>query len=114
MKVQFSVVEEFLEELRHEHKEVEDSIVRVTFRYEQSPHVSFVYHMSVVAGFVVRGKLIELHQLCGDILKEQPAHEGSRKTKARAEQIIHQIEHVLTMLNRDGVALALRRGVFAP
>jgi hypothetical protein len=42
MRVQFSVVEEFLEELRHEHTEVEDSIVRVTFRYEQSPQVPFV------------------------------------------------------------------------
>ena len=112
MKVKFSVVEEFLEELRHEHKEVEDSIVRVTFRYEQSPQVLFVYHMSVVAGFMVRGKLIELKQACGDITK--PPSEHDAKTRARAEQIAGQIENVLSTLNRDGYALALRRGVFAP
>jgi hypothetical protein len=110
MRVHFSVVEEFLEELRHEHTEVEDAIVRVTFRYEQSPQVPFVYHMSVVAGFLVRGKLIELKQSCGDITK--PPGEHDAKTRARAEQIAGQIENVLSTLNRDGCAFALRRGVF--
>jgi hypothetical protein len=112
MKVTFSVVEEFLEELHHEQKEVEDSIVRVTFRYEQSPQVPFVYYMSVVAGFLVRGKLIELKQACGDIMK--PPGEHDAKTRARAEQIAGQIVNVLSILNRDGGSFALRRGVFQP
>ena len=91
-----------------------DCIVRATYRYEQCKDVPFLYYMSVVAGFIVRGKLIELKQAVGDVVQSEPAHEGSRKTKARAEQIMQQIENVLTMLNRDGFAFALRRGVFAP
>lgn len=112
MKIRFSVVEEFLDELHHEQKEVEDSVVRLTYRYEQSKEVPFLFYMSVVAGFMVRGKLIELHQLCGDVLKEPPATEGNARTKAKAEHIAKQIENYLTTLNRDGFAFALRRGVF--
>src|SRR5438128_10594624 len=114
MHVTFSVVEEFLEELRHEQEQVDDKIIRATYRYEQSKDVPFLYSMSVVAGFVVRGKLIELHQLCGDVLKEPPAHAGTAKTQARAAQIMQQIENVVALLNRDGIGCALRRGVFAP
>ena len=110
MRVRFSVVEEFLDELRHEQKEAEDNSVRVTFRYEQSPQVPFIYHMSVVAGFIVRGKLIELKQQCGDVMK--PPSEQAAKTRARAEQVAHQIENVIVALNRDGMGFALRRGVF--
>ncbi len=110
MKVIFSVVEEFLNELRHEQKEVEDSIVRLTYRYEQSKEVPFLFYMSVVAGFMVRGKLIELKQQGGDAMK--PPSELDAKTRARAEQIAQQIENYLTTLNRDGMGFALRRGVF--
>ena len=112
MIVRFSVVEEFLDELRHEQKEVEDRIVRVTFRYEQSKEVPFLFYMSVVAGFIVRGTLIELKQPCGDVLKEPPATEGNARTRAKAEQIAQQIENVIVALNRDGMGFALRRGVF--
>ena len=76
------------------------------------PPVSFVYHMSVVAGFMVRGKLIELKQACGDIKK--PPGEHDAKTRARAEQIAGQIEDVMSTLNRDGCPFALRCGVFQP
>jgi hypothetical protein len=112
MKVTFSVVDEFLDELRHEQKDVEDMIVRATYRYEQSKDVPFLWYMSVVAGFVVRGKVIELKQAVGDVIRDQHDHDGSRKTKARAEQIMGQIENVVTMLNSGGMGIALHRGVF--
>lgn len=112
MKVSFSVVEEFLDELRHEQKDVEDLIVRATYRYEQAKDVPFLYHMSVVAGFVVRGKLVELRQFVGDILK--PPGEKDAQVKGIAEQIMQQIENVVTMLNGGGMGIALRRGVFEP
>ena len=107
MKVTFSVVEEFLDELRHEYKEVEDAMIRATYRYQQSKNVAFLYSMSVVAGFVVRGKLIELHQLCGDVVKGPPEPESNTRTKAVAERIMQQIAHVV-----ENFGLALRRGVF--
>lgn len=104
MNVRFSVVEEFLDELRYEQHEVEDEIVRLTFNYEQMKGMSFVYHMSVIAGFVVRGKLVYLKQACGDVWK---ADETSVKVRQRADDIAQQIEaHV------EGMNLALRRGVF--
>jgi hypothetical protein len=107
MRVRFSVVEEFLDELRYEQRELEDEIVRLTFQYQQSTQVHFVYAMSVVAGFIARGKLIELKQHCGDVMR--PPTEADTKTRARAEQIAQQIENVV-----EGMNLALRRGVFEP
>lgn len=107
MKVRFSVAETFLEELRHERENVEDRMVRATYRSEQSKDVPFLSSMSVVAGYVVCGKLIELHQVCGDVVHEPPVHAGNAKTKARAEQIMHQIENAV-----DRLGCVLRRGVF--
>jgi hypothetical protein len=109
MKVRFSTVEEFLEELRQEASAVEDQIVRLTFQYHQTRQVHFVYHMSVLAGFVVRGKLIELRQRVGEVMHNVPEHEGSANVKARAEAIARQIETAAEEMN-----LILRRGVFEP
>lgn len=107
MKVRFSVAETFLEELRHERENVEDRMMQATYRSEQSKDVPFLSSMSVVAGYVVCGKLIELHHVCSDLVHEPPVHEGNAKTKARAEQLTHQIENVV-----DRIGCALRRGVF--
>src|SRR5262249_55412109 len=107
--VKFSVVEEFLDELRYEQKEVEDEIVRATYRYQQSKDVPFLYYMSVVAGFVVRGKLIELNPHFGAVVKEPPEPESNAGTEAGAARIMQQISQTV-----ESVVLALRRGVFAP
>ncbi len=106
MKVRFSVVAEFLAELEEEQNHVEDSIVRLTFQYEQSKQVPFVYYMTAVAGFVVRGKLVYLKQACGDILQGQET-EGNHKTRQKAEAIAAQVEEQANTLN-----LFVRRSVF--
>jgi hypothetical protein len=69
--------------------------------------VQFVYHMSVVAGFVVRGKLVYLKQACGDIWQGQAIDKG-QQANAKAEVIAQQIEAKGEALN-----LFVRRGVFA-
>jgi hypothetical protein len=114
MRVHFSTVEEWLEELRHECTgsegsfAIEDQIVRATYRYEQSKDITFLYSMSVVAGFVVRGKLVELKQPCGDVLNGAPPQpETNSQTKKYAEQIMVRIEQIVSTYQ-----LALRRGVF--
>ena len=113
MRIHFSTVEEWLDELRHEcaccTEGIEDQIVRATYRYQQSKKVPFLYYMSVVAGFVVRGKLVELTQHCGDIVKGPPEPETNSKTKKYAEQMMVRIEQVVSSYQ-----LALRRGVFEP
>ena len=96
-----------MDELRLEQKEVEDEIVRMTNQYEQSKQIPFLFYMSVVAGFVVRGKLIELKQACGDILQDPLETAGNQKARAKAERITQQIENAV-----EGMNLALRRGVF--
>jgi len=106
MKVRFSMVEEFLAELEEEQNHVEDSIVRFTFQYEQSVSVPFLYCMSAVAGFVVRGKLVYLKQICGDIMQGQET-EGNQKTRQKAEAIAAQIEGKAAALN-----VFVRRGMF--
>ena len=106
MKVHFSVVEEFLAELEAEQNHVEDSIVRLTHQYEQSGTAAFIYHISVIAGFVVRGKLVYLKQFCGDIWQGEHVDKGDR-AKEKAGQITAQIETKAEQLN-----LYTRQGMF--
>ena len=106
MKVRFSVVEEFLAELEEEQNHVEDSIVRLTYQYEQSKSVPFIYSLSVVAGFAVRGKLIYLKQACGDVWQGEQIDKGE-KAKEKAEHIAAQVEEKAHALN-----LFVRRGIF--
>jgi maltose-binding protein MalE len=108
MKVRFSVVEEFLAELDEEQNHVEDSIVRITYQYEQSTSVPFIYHMRVVAGFVVRGKLVYLKQACGDVWQGQ-GRAPETQAKEKAAEIAAQIEAKAGELN-----LSVRHGIFEP
>jgi len=105
-KVHFSVVEEFLAELAAEPQEVEDRIVRLTFNYQQSTQVPFVYHLSVVAGFLAHGKLVYLQQACGDVWQGDQIDKGAQ-AKAKAEHIAQQIE-----AQAQALTLMVRRGIF--
>jgi hypothetical protein len=78
----------------------------MTNQYEQSKQVPFLYSMSAVAGCVVRGKLVYLKQLCGDIMQGQDT-EGNQKTRQKAETIAAQVEEKGYALN-----LFVRRGMF--
>ena len=104
--VRFSVVEEFLAELAAEPQEVEDRIVRLTFNYAQSTQVQFVYHLSVVAGFLAHGKLVSLRHACDDVWQGHGSDQGE-KAKAKAESIAHQVEERVQTLT-----LVIRRGAF--
>jgi len=81
MKVRFSVVEEFVAELEAEQNHVEDNIVRATYQYEQSTSVPLIYHMSVVAGFAVRGKLVYVKQACGDVWQGEQIDKGDKRKR---------------------------------
>jgi hypothetical protein len=105
-KVRFSVVDEFLAELAAEHQDVEDRIVRLTFNYQQSTQVPFVYHLSVVAGFLVRGQLMYLQHACGDVWQGHGSEHGA-KAKAKAESIAQQVEE-----HAQALTLVVRRGIF--
>ena len=66
IKVQFHQIDEFLEELTQEREAVTDRILRITYLHTQHAGMPMV-HLSVVAGVLVRGVLIEFVQRCGDL-----------------------------------------------
>lgn len=65
MKVKFSAVEKFVEELQLEREDVADEIVRITYSYQPFKDHPHLMSLTVVAGIVVRGRLVELHKACG-------------------------------------------------
>ena len=108
MKVRFSRVEEFLEELKLEAEggHVTDGIVRVTCSYQparDAPHISSV---TVIAGVVVKGKLVELQKACG-LLVDFPSDQESHKTWERAHEAMQQVRTAAGELG-----LSVRQGVF--
>jgi hypothetical protein len=113
MKIKFSSADEFLAELTKECTSssgpyaIDDQILRLTYSYRQDPHVPLRY-LSVVAGVVIRGKIVELHQYVGELM-DVPHNEGSTKVKARAEIIRANIEATARELH-----LEVRAGIFEP
>src|SRR5438128_5454043 len=89
MKIKFSNVDEFLAELTKECESssgpyaIDDQILRLTYSYRQDPHIPLSY-LSVVAGVVVRGKIVELHHYVGEVMTGAASHEGSLRIKAKA------------------------------
>lgn len=114
MKVKFSTADEFLAELCKECSSasgpyaIDDQILRLTYSYRQDPHVPLRY-LSVVAGVVIRGKVVELHQYVGEVMGDPATHEASRNVKGRAEQIRATVEAKARELQLD-----VRAGMFEP
>ena len=112
MRVKFSTADEFLAELTKECESssgpyaIDDQILRLTYSYRQDPHVPLRY-LSVVAGVVIRGKVVELHQYVGEIMADPAIHEASRHVKGRAEAIRIAIERKARELQLD-----VRAGIF--
>jgi hypothetical protein len=111
MKVKFSTADEFLAELRKECTTasgpytIDDQILRLTYTYRQDPHVPLRY-LSVVAGVVIRGKVVELNQYVGQLM-DMPDHKGTNQVKAKAESIRATIEAKARELQLD-----VRAGMF--
>lgn len=108
MRVKFSTADEFLAELTTEAAklEVEDGILRLTYTYRQDPHIPLAY-LSVIAGVVVRGKVVELNHYVGQVMTGTELHEGSNRVKAKAEIIRANIEAKARELD-----LEVRAGMF--
>jgi hypothetical protein len=65
--------------------------------------------MSVVAGTVVRGNIVERQQYIGQVMDTSAAHEASDRVKAKAEIIRAHIEAKARDLD-----LEIRAGMFEP
>lgn len=86
MKVRFSVVSEFIAELETDTALIEDNILRVTVCYQPVRDLP-VTQLSVVAGCVIRGKIVELRQDCGQMFAPQAGTERSTAPERLAERL---------------------------
>jgi hypothetical protein len=113
MRVKLSTVDEFLDELTKECSgpsgpyAIDDQILRFTYAYRHDSQLSLKY-LSVVAGVVVRGKIVELNQYVGQVV-DMLEHEGSRRVKGHAAMILANIEAKARELQLD-----VRAGMFEP
>ena len=111
MKVQFSVVGEFLEEIEQDAAQVEDGIVRVARQYQQTQTPPLM-HLYVVAGVVVKSKVVELRQYCGQVFDAKPdehTREVNAKPEAFAQEVIDRVTAAGLQLGFD-----VRKGYFEP
>lgn len=100
MKVVFNRIEEFLKELRANRDDVEDGIVRICHLIEIGNPDLPICCVSIVAGVIVRGRLIELKSYCGDIFDGDKLPEKS----------VAAIDHIKT--ETDHLELEWRAGRF--
>src|SRR5262245_61738422 len=107
MRVTFSSVEEFLAELALDAHLVEDGIVRVTLRYQPVKEAPVV-DLSVVAGGVINGKVVEVHHQIGSCFWP-PATEQEQTLQTTAREVRDRIVCTVQQLN-----LTVRAGVVAP
>src|SRR5437870_2695785 len=93
MKVQFSVVSEFIQELEADKDLIEDQILRMSLLYQQVRDLPVV-QLFVVAGCVIRGKIIELRQDCGHTFAPFPGTErhvtNEERMAARLQDTLRQ------------------------
>jgi hypothetical protein len=107
MKVHFSDVREFQDELALDKTRVYRSIVRVTKMFQPSKSYPTASHVYVIAGACVRSALIELRVYCGQ-------HWGPDRPQSK--EALEKADQIITGLEAWGQShgLELRAGVFSP
>ncbi|MBI4020692.1 MAG: hypothetical protein HY369_00450 [Candidatus Aenigmarchaeota archaeon] len=98
VKVKFSVVDEFLAELRKNAGQVQGRIVRLT-RSHQDDDQSPPRWIAVVAGALVSGQLIELSVSCGQDWGKGVSE--TERTEKRARETMDRIKKVARTLGLD-------------
>jgi hypothetical protein len=107
MKVHFSDVREFQEELALDKTRIYRSIVRATKMFQPTKLSSTIRQVHVIASACVRSALVELRVYCGQ--DWGPDFPQSKETLEKADQIITQLEGFT-----QSHGLELRAGVFSP
>jgi hypothetical protein len=106
MKVTFSVVSEFMQDLEADKECIEDKILRVSLVYQQVRDLPVV-QLSVVAGCIIRSKIVELRLDCGQMFAPQAGMERHFTNEVRlAEQLQATLREEAARLG-----LTLRGGV---
>lgn len=118
MRVQFSTVEEFLEELQLEAPAPAapaDGILRLTCTY--TPVQGHALRATVIAGVIVHHRLIELQHDCGTVW-DMPGKAGASTSKEKPadEQTNARVTEVMSAVAQFAKAygFVVRRGIFVP
>jgi hypothetical protein len=106
MRVRFHGVHEFLDELAQDAHLIEEGIIRVTQHY-QPLEMKPLALLSVHAGVIVNGKVVELHQPIGHVWQPPAGGQDDAKVRTRAQEICAQVEAQAGVLG-----LVIRRGMF--
>jgi hypothetical protein len=97
---------EFLDEVAQDAHLVEDGIMRVT-QHHQPLRVKPAILLSVHAGVIVNGKVVELHQPVGHVWQPPAGGQDDAKVRTRAQDICAQVE-----AQARALGLVIRRGMF--
>jgi hypothetical protein len=118
MRVQFSTVEEFLEELQLEvaaPAAMAHGILRLTCTY--TPMRGPALRATVIAGVIVHQQLIELQHDCGTVWDVPGKTEGHTSGgKPADEQTNAKVTEVVSAVTQFAkvYGFVVRRGIFAP
>ena len=106
MRVRFNVAEEFLDELTQDAHLVEDGLIRITLNY-QPLEMKPLMMLSVHAGVMINGKVVELHQPIGHVWQPPAGGQDDAKVRQRAQDVCAQVE-----AKAGALGLTIRRGMF--
>ena len=106
MRVRFSIAEEFLDELTQDAHLVEDGLIRITLNY-QPLEMKPLMLLSVHAGVIINGKIIELHQTIGHVWQPPAGGQDDAKVRQIAQDVCAQVE-----AKARALGLTIRRGMF--
>lgn len=100
MKVRFSTLDEYVEEITKDADHIEDRIIRITAVYEPTTTAPIISAYAV-AHCLIRGKIVELRQFCGQWLDVPHEDQISQHTQQRAMDAMAQMRTEAVQLNLD-------------
>ena len=111
MKVVFNVVNEFVEELRLEAQDPEaitERVLCLTNLYQGVKELPSLQSLTVVAGIVVRGTLLELRYYCGDVMHGAPEWPSNKDARVKAKETVDWLKSEAVQLR-----LTVRKGMYS-
>ena len=108
MRVRFTYIGEFLEELSQDAHLVEDGILRLTQHYRPIPRKPLAM-LSVRAGVIIHHKLVELHLPIGRVSRLAPTGTDDAKVQKVAQYFSTRVA-----TEARALGLTVRQGRFHP
>ena len=82
--------------------------MRLTNLYQGVKELPSLQSLTVVAGIVVRGTLLELRSYCGDVMHGAPEWTGNKDARVKAKETVDWLKSEAVQLG-----LTVRKGMYA-